>query len=91
MALPYRVVTNLLEGIEQLDKILPGLNGDSTFFYAPEIKLRGTKIQTKKNLETNIKKFYVAGDAAGLSGNIIGAAITGIICGKDIKAKTEQD
>ena len=84
MALPYRVITNLIEGIEQLDKILPGLNGDSTFFYAPEIKLRGTKIKTNKHLETNITNLYVAGDAAGLSGNIIGAAICGVITGKHI-------
>jgi uncharacterized protein len=84
MALPYRTVKNILEGIEMLDKVLPGLNGDSTFLYAPEVKFRSSKIATTKNLETSVKGLYVAGDAAGLSGNIVGAAITGVIAARGV-------
>jgi uncharacterized FAD-dependent dehydrogenase len=84
MALPYRITKDILEGIEMLDKIIPGLNGDSTFLYAPEVKFRSTKIVTNKNLETEIKGLYVAGDGAGVSGNIVGAAVTGVIVGRGI-------
>ena len=84
MALPYRMVTNILEGLEMLEKVIPGINSDSTLLYAPEIKLRSSKIKTDKYLETNIKNLYVAGDGAGLSGNIVGAAATGIIAARGI-------
>lgn len=84
MALPYRLVTNILEALEVLDNILPGINAGSNFLYAPEIKLRGSKIKTNKLLETEIKGLFVAGDGAGVSGNIVGAAATGIIAARGI-------
>jgi len=84
MALPYRLVTNILESLEILDQILPGINAGSNFLYAPEIKLRGSKIKTNKYLETEISGLFVAGDGAGVSGNIVGAAATGIIAARGI-------
>jgi len=84
MALPYRLVNNLLEALEILDNVLPGINAGSNFLYAPEIKLRGSRIKTDSNLQTKIKGMYVAGDGAGVSGNIIGAAATGIIAARGI-------
>ena len=84
MAFPHRVVTNIIEGLRMLDKVLPGLNSGNTLLYAPEIKLRSSKIKTSKHLETKIKGLYVAGDAAGVSGNIVGAAATGIIAATGI-------
>ena len=87
MALPYRVVKNIIEGIEILSKVLPGLNSGDTLLYAPEIKLRSSRIKTNKNLETKIKGLYVAGDGAGISGNIVGAAVTGIVAAQGILTK----
>ena len=72
-----------MEGLEQLDKIMPGINAGSTLLYAPEVKFRTTKFDTTKSLETiSVKNLYVAGDAAGLSGSITGAACTGIMAGR---------
>jgi uncharacterized FAD-dependent dehydrogenase len=87
MALPYRLVTNILETLEILDNILPGINAGSNFLYAPEIKLRGSKIRTNKDLETEIDNLFMAGDGAGTSGNIVGAAATGIIAARGIAKK----
>jgi uncharacterized FAD-dependent dehydrogenase len=84
MALPHRIVTNIVEGLEMLDKVMPGINSGSTLLYAPEIKLRSSKIKTTKGLESNMKNVYVAGDGAGVSGNIVGAAATGVIAARDI-------
>jgi len=82
MALPHRNVVNLKEAIEMLDRVMPGLNSGATLLYAPEIKLRASKIKTSKDLQTNIKNLFVGGDAAGLSGSITGAAVTGLIAGR---------
>jgi uncharacterized FAD-dependent dehydrogenase len=84
MALPHRIVTNLLEGLEKLDNLMPGINRGSTLLYAPEIKLRSSKIKTNRFLETDLKNLFVAGDAAGLSGNIVGAAATGLIAAEGV-------
>jgi len=84
MALPYRIVQNIKEGLEILDKVMPGINSGSTLLYAPEVKFRSSKIKTKSNLETSVKGLYVAGDAAGLSGSITGAAVTGVMFARGI-------
>lgn len=84
MALPHRIVKNIQEGLEMLDRVLPGLNSGDTLLYAPEIKLRSSKISTDKNLQTEIKNLYVAGDGPGVSGNITGAAATGLIAAEGI-------
>jgi len=82
MGLPYRIVKNILEGLERLDLVLPGVNSGSTLLYAPEVKYRGSRIMTNKNLQTKYKGLFMAGDGAGVSGNIIGAAATGIMAAR---------
>lgn len=84
MALSGRIVTNLLEGLEILEKVMPGINDGSTFLYAPELKTRSSRISTNADLMTNMSGLFMAGDGAGVSGNIIGAAATGVIAARGI-------
>lgn len=87
MAMPHRIVENVVEGLEQLDKVIPGVNSDSTLLYAPEIKFYSMRFIVNKNLETNISNFFVAGDGAGLSRGIVASAATGIIAARGILKK----
>ncbi len=86
MALPERILTNLIEGLEVLNLVVPGISNDETLLYAPEIKFFATQVETDNNLETAIKGMYVAGDGPGVAGNIVSAAATGIIPSKHILA-----
>ncbi|MCD5408701.1 NAD(P)/FAD-dependent oxidoreductase [Candidatus Bipolaricaulota bacterium] len=90
MALPQRVVTDVLEGIERLDRIMPGLAADGTLIYAPEIKFYDTRYRVKKGMETDLPGFYVAGDASGHSRGIVFAAVTGILAARHIKSATRN-
>jgi hypothetical protein len=87
MALPERLLTNLAEGLEKLNKVVPGVANNETLLYAPEIKFFATQIETDRHLETNIKGLYVAGDGAGVAGNIVSASATGLIPAKAILGK----
>ncbi len=83
MALPHRVVTNILEGgLEKLDRVLPGVASDHTLLYAPEIKYYAMKVEVDGNLETSIEGIFAAGDGAGLSRDIVNAAATGILAAR---------
>ena len=84
MALPERILTNLIEGLESLNFVIPGVSNDETLLYAPEIKFFATQVETNNYLETAIKGMYVAGDGPGVAGNIVSAAATGIIPAKRI-------
>jgi uncharacterized FAD-dependent dehydrogenase len=85
MALPDRVVTNLVEGLEQLNNILPGLTADNTFLYAPEIKFYDTRYPVSPAMETAVPGFYVAGDASGHCRGIVYSAVSGMIAARNIK------
>ena len=84
MAMPYRTVTNIIEGLDQLDKVIPGVSSDSTLLYAPEIKFYSMRYIVNNNMETNLADFFVAGDGAGLSRGIVASAATGIIAANGI-------
>lgn len=84
MAYPSRLVRDLLEGLEMLDRVMPGVSSDSTLLYAPEIKFYAMRIHTNRQLRTAIPNLYVAGDGSGVSRGIVGAAATGIIAARGL-------
>jgi uncharacterized FAD-dependent dehydrogenase len=84
MALPERILTNLIDGLEQLNQIVPGVANDETLLYAPEIKFFATQIETNNQLETKIKGLYAAGDGPGVAGNIVSATATALVPAKQI-------
>jgi uncharacterized FAD-dependent dehydrogenase len=87
MALPDRILTNIIEGLNRLNFVIPGVSNDETLLYAPEIKFFATQIETTNDLETKVRGMYVAGDGPGLAGNIVSASATGLIPAKAITAK----
>lgn len=87
MALPHRIVTNILEGLEKLNEVIPGVASDSTLLYAPEIKFSSMRFIVNNNLESSMENFFVAGDGAGLSRGIVASAATGIIAARGIMDK----
>ncbi len=91
MALPSRIIFNLVEALTKLNKVIPGIASDSTLLYGPEIKFFSTQLEADKNLETSIDNFFVAGDGVGVAGNIVGAAATGVIAARGILKKLNKN
>lgn len=86
MALPERILANVVEGLVTLNQVVPGVANDETLLYAPEIKFFSTQVETDNRLETRVRGLYVAGDGPGVAGNIVSAAATGLIPAKAILA-----
>ncbi len=84
LGMPARIMDNIWESLKKLDKIVPGILHPSSLMYAPEIKFFDTRVPTGENLETNVKGIFVAGDGAGKSRGIVGAAVSGIMAAKGI-------
>ncbi|ADI73017.1 HI0933 family protein [Methanohalobium evestigatum Z-7303] len=89
MAMPHRIVMDIIEGLETLNQIIPGVASDSTLLYAPEIKFYAMQVQINQNMESSIKNLYAAGDGTGLSRDIVNAAATGVMAARGI-LKTEE-
>lgn len=84
LILPHRIITNILEGLETLDKIIPGVNNNDTLLYGPEIKFFSNEIETDNNFKLKNDNIYFIGDGAGKAGNIVTAAATGLVAARDI-------
>ncbi|MEM1873399.1 MAG: FAD-dependent oxidoreductase, partial [Acidilobaceae archaeon] len=84
MGYPYRVVANIVEAIERLDEIIPGLASPQTLLYAPEIKFYSVRAKVTRELETTLENVFAAGDGTGLSRGMNIAAATGVIAARSI-------
>lgn len=84
LVMPHRIITNILEGLEVLDKIIPGVNNDETLLYGPEIKFFSNEIETDNEMKIKDEAIYFVGDGAGKAGNIVTAAATGVIAARNI-------
>ena len=84
LVLPHRIILNIIEGLEQLDKIIPGVNNDETLLYGPEIKFFSNEITTNSDFKIDNYNMYFIGDGAGKAGNIVIAAATGLVSARDI-------
>ena len=84
LVLPHRIITNILEGLEKLDKIIPGVNNDETLLYGPEIKFFSNEINTNNKFKLEDYDIYFVGDGSGKAGNIVTAAATGLVAARDI-------
>ena len=84
LVMPHRIITNILEGLEKLDKIIPGVNNDDTLLYGPEIKFFSNEIQTNNQFKLESANVYFVGDGSGKAGNIVTAAATGLVAARDI-------
>lgn len=84
LAYPGRAIDDILDALERLDKVIPGVADDSTLLYAPEVKFYSLKLKVDEWMKTNIPYIYAIGDGAGVSRGIVGAAVTGLIAAEGI-------
>ncbi len=82
--LPYRYLVNILEMLEALDRIMPGINSPQTLLYGLEVKLYSMRLKLSKYLETEIENLFAAGDGAGISRGLIQASASGILVAREI-------
>lgn len=77
-AIPYRTMTNIIEFIFMLDKVVPGIANKETLLYAPELKFYSNKVTLDKNLNTSMKNLYCLGDASGWTRGLMMASVMGV-------------
>ena len=82
LVLPYRIMQDIMETVEGLDKIMPGLSGDSTLLYGVEVKFYSNRIVVDKHFQTNIQNLHVLGDGAGLTRGLMQASMNGVCMGR---------
>ncbi len=83
-AIPYRTMVNLLNFIEQLNKVVPGFASVETLLYGPEVKFYSNKVDINEYFETNIKGLYCLGDSSGWTRGLMMASLMGVQMAKNL-------
>lgn len=77
-AIGYRTMTDILQFIRQMDKIIEGFANPENLLYAPEIKFYSNQVIINNNFETSIKNLYSIGDGGGMTRGLMMASCSGI-------------
>ncbi|MDI6800295.1 MAG: FAD-dependent oxidoreductase [Actinomycetota bacterium] len=84
--LPYRYICDILEMIEALDKVAPGINSKDTLLYGVEVKFYSSRLQLRPTFETEVKNLYAIGDGAGITRGLVQASVSGVAAARAIAA-----
>jgi uncharacterized FAD-dependent dehydrogenase len=82
--LPYRHLKSVIEMLETLDRMTPGIFSGQTFLYGVEVKFYTNRLKISPSLETSIKNLFLIGDGAGITRGLMQASISGILAANEI-------
>lgn len=82
--LPYRYLKGIIEMLETMDKIVPGLYSRHTLIYGVEVKFYSHRIALSQQLESAVQNLFVIGDGAGITRGLLQASVSGLIAGESI-------
>ncbi len=93
LVLPHRHMTDIVEFLDALNTIMPGVNQNDTLLYGVEIKLYSLRVKLENSLEVpSVRNLFMAGDGAGVSRGIIQAAASGVVAAQSALMRlTELD
>ena len=77
-AVGYRTMTNILEFIQSMDKIIEGFGAPDNLLYGPEIKFYSNKVKITNDFETSVKNLYSIGDGGGMTRGLMMASCSGV-------------
>jgi len=89
-ALPYRYITDLVEMLQAMDKLVPGVASHHTLLYGIEVKFYSSRPQLSPSLETEVNNMFAVGDGAGVSRGLIQASVSGVVAAREIVSRKKR-
>ena len=92
LVLPHRILIDIMEMIQALDKVTPGLASDETLLYGVEVKFYSNIIKVGTDFQSaSIRNLYLGGDGAGITRGLMQASVNGVLIGREILKRTQAD
>lgn len=89
--IPYRYISDILEMLEAMDKIAPGVNSRHTLLYGVEVKFYSMQLKLTNSLETEIRNLFAVGDGAGVSRGLVQASASGVVAAREIIKRIKDE
>lgn len=80
--LPYRHLRDILDMLEAMDRLVPGVNSRDTLLYGVEVKFYSARMELTPQLETKVANLYAIGDGAGVTRGLVQASASGVIAAR---------
>jgi hypothetical protein len=87
---PYRHLQSIIEMLQALDKVAPGVYSRHTLLYGVEVKFYSNRIELSPELETGVKNLFAIGDGAGITRGLIQASASGILSARAIASRLKD-
>lgn len=82
LVLPHRYMVGIMECLEALDRIMPGVASDHTLLYGIEAKFYSARLELDSSLQTCVRGLWAIGDGAGVTRGLIQASASGVIAAR---------
>lgn len=90
LILPYKTMQSLIEMMDALNYVTPGIANDHTLFYGVEAKFYSDRVECNNQFETSIINLYVGGDGAGITRGLAQASANGVKVARNIIEKIDK-
>lgn len=90
LVFPHRIMVDIEEMIEALDKVTPGIASEETLMYGVEVKFYSNKVVVNRDFETNIKGLRAIGDGASVTRGLQQASANGLSVARSILSAMEK-
>ena len=87
LVIPYRQMVDILEMLDALEHIAPGIASKHTLLYGVEIKFYSSHVDVREGFETHINGMYAIGDGAGITRGLMQASMCGLIAARHIAGR----
>ena len=82
--LPYRHLKGIVEMLQAMDKLCPGIASRHTLLYGVEVKFYSCRLDLSQNMETQVSSMFAVGDGAGVSRGLVQASASGVLAAREI-------
>ena len=89
--IPYRIFEDIVEMLEALDKVAPGIANNETLLYGVEVKFYSNKLIIGKDCQTSIKGLYSIGDSSSWTRGLSLASSMGLYVADNILGLEKND
>jgi uncharacterized FAD-dependent dehydrogenase len=85
--LPYRHLADVLEFIDALESLAPGVSRPETLLYGVEVKFYSSRVAVDSDLRTAIAGLHAIGDGAGITRGLLQSSASGIVAARGVLAQ----
>ena len=79
---PYRHLVSIIEMLQALEQLAPGVYSRHTLLYGVEVKFYSSRVEVDSELMTQVAGLYAVGDGAGVTRGLVQSSASGIVAAR---------